>query len=73
MPGCQLKFPAIFQPYISQDTIDSAAEKVEQTRNLLEKWLSPFEYSLMTLQSLLVWEKPWKSFGLLVSVVLTFW
>lgn len=63
----------ILSPYLDDETSRLAPEKVQRYRKRLEKVLSPIEAWLMTIQSLLVWEKPYKSAILLGAVNVGFW
>lgn len=48
-------------------------EEVDRATEAFMELLSPLEGYIMTLQSLLVWEKPLYSAGLLLSVNVVFW
>ena len=67
------QFSTIILPYLSQKTIDMALENVNKHKASLEKWLSPYEATLMKLQSLLVWENPLSSLKYLNLVIIAFW
>lgn len=69
----QFRLPECIHPYISQNTIDLAAENVVRSRTTIEEWLSPHEFKSMAIQSLLIWEKPWKSAVFLFCAAILLW
>ena len=58
---------------MDEDSDEDPQEKVIITEERFMKLLSPFETYIMSLQSLLVWEKPEQSAALLLGVNVLFW
>ncbi len=58
----------------SGDEMDSELQrKIKMKEESLRMWLNPMEARIMSLQSVLVWEKPYHSAGLLIAVNVLFW
>lgn len=61
------------KPNLGDDMDSEVLRKIRMKEESLKKWLNPMEARIMSLQSVLVWEKPYHSAGLLLAVNVLFW
>ena len=73
MMESQIQISSVLDPYLDEETRSLAPEKIIRNRNRFERVVRPIEVWLMTIQSLLVWEKPYKSAVVLLLVNAGFW
>ena len=56
-----------------EDMDSELVRRIRMKEESLKIWLNPMEARIMSLQSILVWEKPYHSAALLLAVNVVFW
>lgn len=69
----QVYISEILKPYLTEESVQAFPNKVKRNKIRFERLLAPVEPWIMVIQSLLVWENPYKSAVLFVVTNAGFW